>query len=416
MAARPGGAAFPPTPLTLPGDEALAGARSALADLPYPLRTVLRRWRGMLGMIAGVGLALGIGMVLLGVSRATMDLFTRDYRNSAADLRVIVEGGTLIPLLPGDSMGTITHATGTLTQIRGLPGTTEALGVLSWELERERPGPKRRDDVAELIAVMGIDGDPTRIPGMVALQEGRWLRRGDEIVVGPKLSREKQIRVGQELRLQGRDFRAVGIGKLRGLGAQDESVGYLERRSLRQRIEVGDVVDLIVVDTQQPEQARAAIRELDSLAVYDVAQTVRLAEDAQAGDRASHWIMTLMTLAIAALFVSNMLAGAVDARRLELATLRAIGVPSRTILLTVAGEALLICVAAWVVGVLVSTLLGWLMNVYVAPVYGEDAFYAADAGLFLLVFALALGLGILAGLGPARQATRVDPVEVLREA
>jgi ABC-type lipoprotein release transport system permease subunit len=33
-----------------------------------------------------------------------------------------------------------------------------------------------------------------------------------------------------------------------------------------------------------------------------------------------------------------------------------------------------------------------------------------------MVFVVALGLGLLAGLFPARQATRVDPVDVLREA
>ena len=61
-----------------------------------------------------------------------------------------------------------------------------------------------------------------------------------------------------------------------------------------------------------------------------------------------------MTLAIAALFVNNMLGGSVEARRLEFATLRAIGVPNRTILLSIAGEALLVCAAASGVGVVLS--------------------------------------------------------------
>ena len=60
--------------------------------------------------------------------------------------------------------------------------------------------------------------------------------------------------------------------------------------------------------------------------------------------------------------------------------------------------------------------MGWLINTYVAPEYGVESLYTADAGLFLTVFALALVLGVGAGLGPARRATRVDPVEVLREA
>jgi putative ABC transport system permease protein len=370
----------------------------------------------MAGMVLGVGLALGIGMALLGVSNATMDLYTRDYRLSGIDLRVVTNGGVLVPLLPSDSPGTIKHASNVLSQIRGLPGVSDAVGMISWDLERERPGPRRHDLPAELVAVMGIDGEPERIPGTVVLDEGRWLRRGDEIVVGPKLSREKAIRLGQLLRLAGRDFRVVGIGRVRGFTFQGDSVAYLERRSLQQRAEVGDLVNMVVVDATSPEAARDRILELDSLAVYDVPQTIRLAEDAVAGDRASHWIMTTLTLAIAALFVNNMLSGSVEARRLELATLRAIGVPSRTILLSVAGEAFLVCVAASVVGVAVSTLLGWLINRYVAPAYGQESFYAANATLFLTVFALALALGIAAGLGPVRQATRVDPIEVLREA
>ena len=404
----------PDTPVAIeaPGTRGSA----ALADLPYPVRTVLRRWRGMVGMTIGVGLALGISMGLLGVATATLDLYTRDYRLSGADLRVITHGGTLVPLLPSDSPGTIEHATNVLSQIRGLPGVSEAVGMISWDLERERPGPKQSDALAELVAVMGIDGDPSRIVGTVVIDEGRWIRRGDELVVGPKLSREKGIRLGQSLRLAGRDFRVVGIGKLRGFTFQGDSVAYLERRSLRQRAEVGDLVNMILVDTTALDATRQRIRELDSLAVYDVKETIRLAENAMAGDRASHWIMTTMTLAIAALFVNTMLSGSVEARRLELATLRAIGVPSRTILLTVAGEALLVCAAAWVVGVGVSTLLGWLINTYVAPEYGVESFYTADAGLFLTVFALALALGVAAGLGPARRATHVDPVEVLREA
>ncbi|MFN8633058.1 MAG: ABC transporter permease [Chloroflexota bacterium] len=397
-------------------EPASTGGGSVLADLPYPVRAIARRWRGMVGMVLGVGLALGIGMALLGVSNASLDLYTRDYRLSGADLRVITHGGTLVPLLPSDSPGTVKHATSTLSQIRGLPNVAEAVGMISWELERERPGQQRSDLPAELVAVMGIDGDPERIPGTVVLDQGRWLRRGDELVVGPRLSREKQIRLGQSLRLAGRDFQVVGIGKLRGFTFQGDSVAYLERRSLRQRAEVGDLVSMILVDTTTVDATRARIEELDSLAVYDVTQTIQLAEDAVASDRLGHWIMTTLTLAIAALFVNNMMSGSVEARRLELATQRAIGIPNRTILLTIAGEVLLVCSAAWVVGVGVSTLLGWYINAYMAPAFGQESFYAADATLFLTVFGLALGLGLVAGLGPARRATGVNPVEVLREA
>ena len=86
------------------------------------------------------------------------------------------------------------------------------------------------------------------------------------------------------------------------------------------------------------------------------------------------------------------------------------------VLATVAGEAVLISLAAGAVGVGISLVLGALLNGLVAPTYSIEFLYAADLGLFLLVFVLAMGLGFIAGLLPARQAVRVDPVEVLREA
>jgi len=75
-----------------------------------------------------------------------------------------------------------------------------------------------------------------------------------------------------------------------------------------------------------------------------------------------------------------------------------------------------ISVAAWLVGLGVSFSLGALINGYVAPQYNLESLYAADAQLFALIFALAAMLGLVAGLVPARRATHIDPVIVLREA
>jgi len=51
-----------------------------------------------------------------------------------------------------------------------------------------------------------------------------------------------------------------------------------------------------------------------------------------------------------------------------------------------------------------------------AAEYGFETLYVTDLNLFLVVIGLSLGLGLLSGLLPARQATSVDPVEILREA
>jgi putative ABC transport system permease protein len=234
--------------------------------------------------------------------------------------------------------------------------------------------------------------------------------------VGVTLAREKPLSLGQTVRLDQQDFQIVGIGRLRGMGWGSDGFAYMEYRALRQRAGLADVMSVIVVDADDPAATRARIEELESVAVASPSDLVRQAEKLLETSRVMQSIIIGLTLTIAGLFVSNMLGRSVTARRAELATLRAIGVPTRTVLLLVAGEALMVSVLASTVGILFSLSLGWLIDTFLAPLYAIESLYSADARLFLTVAGLALAVGLLAGLGPARRATQVDPVEVLRDA
>lgn len=150
------------TPPTTGSNAAPAYRIGWMLALPYPVRNMLRRWRGMLGMMVGVGIALGLGMTMLAVSKASNDLFTKDYLESGADIYAVTEGGSLIALLPGDSPGTIDNARRTITRIRGIPGVQHTLGFMAWSLERDSGGRRETDRPAELLLTMGVDGDPSR--------------------------------------------------------------------------------------------------------------------------------------------------------------------------------------------------------------------------------------------------------------
>ena len=366
--------------------------------------------------MVGVGIALGIGMTFLALSAASLELFTAEYRKSGADLYVVTQGGKLVAMLPSDTPGNIKNARHTLAQIRGLGEVNAAIGTLSWTMEKERPGVRRRDEPTELVATIGVDGDPATIPGMLVMDVGRWVRRTDEIILGSKLAKEKAIEVGGTIRLNGQSFTVVGIGKLRGAGFSADSFAYLERQALRQRAEIGDLVNVVAVDTEKPQIVREKLKDLGSFSVSDLAEIVKEVERVNASSVVLRWILVALTLAIAGLFVSNMLLRSVAERRIEFATLSAIGVPRRTILLMIAAQALVISVAAGIIGIAISSGLGLLINGMIAAQYGIEALYAPDDALFALVIFLALGLGLGAGLYPARQATRVDPILVLREA
>ena len=45
---------------------------------------------------------------------------------------------------------------------------------------------------------------------------------------GSKLARDKGLRTDDTVRLAGRDFQVVGIGRLRGFGFSTDSFGFIE--------------------------------------------------------------------------------------------------------------------------------------------------------------------------------------------
>ena len=423
-----------------------------LLRLPYPVRTVLRRWRGLVGMVIGVGIALGIGMLFLGVSKSKVDLYSANFVQVAADLYIVQRGGTLVPILPSDTTGAIAKATGMIAQVRAIKGVRAAIGValagLTQEAERSAAsasGASRADEPTALVTVMGVDGDPTAIDGLLVLKQGRWIRRADEVMVGTTLAREKHLRVGDPLRLSGRTFTVVGIGRLRGSSFGTEGYAYLEYQALRERSGAPDAMSMIVVALAgsplsrggasashgrgegalsegagsggvSGEAVRERITAIAPVAAFDPAQLVALANSAMKASYVFSWLMIGLTLAIAALFVSTMLGRSVAERRVEFATLRAIGMSSRTVLATVAGEAALIICVAWLFGLVMAWGLGAWTNVVIEQAYGLENMYVADPPLFVALFVVSTLVGIAAGLVPARIATSVDPVEVLRDA
>jgi lipoprotein-releasing system permease protein len=387
-----------------------------LLRLPYPLRNALGRWRALLSMIVGVGIALSIGMTLLAVISAEMDLFTGDYTRSGIGLYVATQGGKLIVILPGDTPGVIQNARAVLAQIRGWPEVQTATGAMTGSMTREQDGPRRRGEPRELVSVIGVNGDPLGVPGMLALDSGRWLRGGNEIVIGRTLATGKSIQIGDVLRLNGSPFTVVGIGNLRGFTSFGQNaVAYMEYTAFIQRTQGGNTVNVIAIQTQQPAAVRQRLDDLGGLSSWTPDQLVTQAQQANASGIAIDWVLILLTLGIAGLFVNTMLNHSVSERRAEFAVLRAIGFPAPWIVLSVALEAVTITVAAGVVAVVISLGMGALINLAVAAQYGLDSLYRADASLFVLIFAMAAVLGVISGVLPARKAASVDPVEVLRE-
>jgi putative ABC transport system permease protein len=116
----------------------------------------------------------------------------------------------------------------------------------------------------------------------------------------------------------------------------------------------------------------------------------------------SYFVGSIMALA-ATIGAANSLYAIVDARRRELATLRALGFDSIAIVASMLVESILLALP----GALIGALAAWaLFNGFHASPMGTSLRLAVTPELALLGLAWALGMGLLAGLLPAVRASR----------
>lgn len=119
-----------------------------------------------------------------------------------------------------------------------------------------------------------------------------------------------------------------------------------------------------------------------------------------------------VTLAMSGVSVANLMIAAVEGRRRELAMRRACGARRRDLLLQLMVETLVVVGLGGAVGVLgalaISELLGYV------PLPPELPRPQVSVSVLLTTFAVLAGVGLVAGIAPARIAARVDPASALR--
>jgi putative ABC transport system permease protein len=109
-----------------------------------------------------------------------------------------------------------------------------------------------------------------------------------------------------------------------------------------------------------------------------------------------------LVLVVCCFFLANGSLAAVRARRTEIGTLRTLGWPGRAIFTAVLGELLVVAAAAGLAGTGIAALLAWRFTLHV------------PLSRVLYVLPLAVVLALIAGVGPAWEATRGEPLDAVR--
>jgi putative ABC transport system permease protein len=319
-----------------------------------------------------------------------------------------------------------------LSKVRAVPQVGTAIG-----------------DVSDQTQIIGRDGKPrgsgpyfgtgfdSRTPGAekltaFRLQEGRWATGPGEVVIDVASSEDERYPVGSTVKLNTRgaasSFRVVGVarfGTVKSLGKA--TIAVFDLQTAQRLFHKQGRYDSVLV-AGRPGTSGADVRHAVAAAVGRGAQVQTAeAQDRFTLDGLKKFIGIIKTVLLVfggvAIFVGaftifNTLSITVAQRTREFAMLRMVGAARRQVLGSVMLEALALGLGASVIGIGVGFLLaGGLNAVFSAldlqlPEAGT-VFEARTAIVGLLVGTL---VTLAAGFKPARRATKIAPVEALRDA
>lgn len=372
-----------------------------------------------------LGIAVGIAAVILltsigeGVHRFVLAEFTQ----FGTHVIEIAPGKTRASGGPGGLQTTVRLLT--LDDTRALarvPGITAAMPVVWGNSEVSGNGRLRRTTV---------QGVGPALPEMFSMrvQAGSFLPSEDFeqarplAVLGARLKQElfgNEPAVGQRLRIAGMQFRIVGVmapkGQFLGMDLDDtvyipaaQALTLYNREGLM-RINLAYREDMPVATVAEAVKSALAARhgreDFTLVTQQDMLSTLSK-------------ILNVLTAAVGAIGAISLLVGAVGIvtimtiavteRTNEIGLMKALGARERTILGVFLGEAVALAAVGGLLGLCIGIGLAQLLHLAVPalPVKTPLSFV-------LLAEGVAVTIGLVAGVLPARRAARLDPVEALR--
>ena len=235
-------------------------------------------------------------------------------------------------------------------------------------------------------------------------------------VVSPSVARTLypgQVAIGKTIKLDGLDYRIVGVSD-----ADGDQIVIPYTTALRTL----GVTAVKQVDIFKTDAADVATVKRDVTAklyqfyngrddTYDV---VSLDEALDSIDQINTMLSLLLTgiasisLIVGGIGIMNMMLVSVTERTTEIGLRKALGAKPRTIRLQFLLESILLSLMGGVIGILVGAMLAFGVSLMISTPF------TLSVSTILLAAGFSIGVGVLFGYMPARKASRLNPIEALR--
>jgi len=258
------------------------------------------------------------------------------------------------------------------------------------------------------------------------LEEGNWnelQHQREGIIMGIGLARKLSLRMNDNVQVQtgdgvSKNYKVIGILRTT-LAAVDNNKGYIRINEARQLIsENQNYVTNIQINIKDYNSAEAVAEKFTPLVPYKVESWQEANGQLDASNKLRNIIayaVSLTILLVAGFGIYNIMNMTVNEKIKEIAILKAMGFDGNDIIQIFLAQSIVIGICGGVVGML----LGYSISVAVNHVPFEIAtlktlpitYRVQD---YTMAFIFGLITTFIAGYLPAKKASKVDPVEIIR--
>ncbi len=313
------------------------------------------------------------------------------------------------------------------TTIRRLPGVAYVDPSVAGYAQFVSDG----NAIGSAASAMGYSFDPNRQLSPIRLVQGSAPSTATDVVMDRGTATKYHFHVGDRVRvLSGGPPRSFTISGIVTFGAADNLAGGTlagfalpTAQALFNTRHAVDTINILAKPGTDDLRLQRAIAKILPLRIEVVSGQTVAGELSSAVSNALSFLSTvLLVFALISLFVGaftifNTFSITVGQRTRELALLRIVGASRRQVFAAVLGEAVLVGLAASLIGlglgVLAAVALKALLGAFGVTLPAAPLVFEART----VVIALAVGVGVtvISAIGPARRAVRIAPVAALVE-
>jgi putative ABC transport system permease protein len=353
-------------------------------------------------------------MVMLGVLSMSHSLARTIGSSGRPDRAVLISTGAELegPMsaIPRDTLAAV-------EQLPGIRRNADGKAILSAEVHMYLPVRERKGEARARVVVRGVGPQAGELRPEVVITRGRMLHTGiNELVVGREAQhRFKGLEIGDTVKLRNVPFSIVGVFESGGDARESELMVDVQALiSLRPTARYQSIN--VLLDSPAAMNAfKAAVEKNPTIGVDALSEpehNKRRVIDATALLELVAYLVGTIMAAAASFSVANTLYTNVSARRTEIATLRAIGFGSSSVVVAILVESLILALIGAAIGVLLTSL---AINGQQFDSRTISTQLHIDATLIAIGVAWACGIALVSAVAPAIHAARMPIARALRE-